>query len=138
MSREQLEKHRTYVRARISTVSTRCPICIQKNTNGLYRVLPIAELHHIFGRARNPTDVRESIFGLMGLCNVHHREYPPLLSVNEYVALKEKWDNFFEVYWGYIGLFSFMTDVEREFRKKLFDFTTEELITYFLGGNSIG
>jgi hypothetical protein len=137
--RNSLEKHRNYIRARISTVSSHCPICIKNNKNGILRVRPISELHHIFGRERrDPKDVRESVFGLMGLCNNHHQEYPPLLSLNEYNTNKQKWDYFFEAYWSYIGLFTFLQPEEKELLKKLFSFSTEELITYFLEGHTIG
>ena len=134
-----LEKHRNFIRARISTVSSHCPVCIQNNTNGILKVRPISELHHIFGRARsNPKDIRESIFGLMGLCNLHHTEYSPLLSINEFTSNIEKWQKFFGAYWSYIGLFTFITDDERKLRQKLFSFSTEELIIYFLKGNTLG
>jgi len=131
--------HRNFIKARISTVSSHCPVCIHKNINGILRVRPISELHHIFGRARsNPNDIRESVFGLMGICTPHHNEYPPLLSINEYYNDIEKWSVFFESYWGYIGLFTFLTESETKFRRKLFEFSTEEFINYFLKGNTLG
>jgi len=136
---DSIEKHRNYIKARISTVGSHCPVCIHRNTNGILKVRPISELHHIFGRARsNPRDIRESIFGLMGLCNPHHQEYPPLLGINEFYNDFEKWNRFFESYWSYIGLFAFITESETKLRAKLFSFSTEELINYFLEGNTLG
>lgn len=133
-----IEKHRKDIRARVSTISSRCSVCIQNNTDGITVVRPIAELHHIFGRAsRNEKDVRESIFGVMGICNPHHKKYPPLLSVREYERNKDKWDSFFEAYWSFIGTYDFLSKKERELRDRLFDMNNKELVEFFVGGNSL-
>lgn len=133
-----IEKHRREIRARVSTVSSRCAVCIQQNTDGITVVRPIAELHHIFGRTGNEKDVRESIFGVMGICNQHHQKYPPLLSVEEYKRNEEKWDRFFEAYWSFIGTFDFLSKNEKELRDKLFSLSNIDLIKFFLGGNEVG
>lgn len=133
-----VDKQRVSVRARVSTISSRCPVCIKSNTDGITVVRKIAELHHIFGRAsKSEDDVRESIFGVMGICNPHHKMYPPLLSTSEYRMNREKWDKFFEVYWKYIGTFGFLTEKEEKLRNKLFFFSNEELVQFFLGGNKL-
>ena len=129
-----IDEHRRFIRARASTISSFCTICINNNKDNITTVRPIAELHHIFGRAtRNPNHIKESIFGTITLCNPHHQEYPPLLSVEEYLRNKEHWDILFDAYWRYIGLFNFLSEEERILRELLFKFSEEEFIEYFLG-----
>ncbi|HDK27614.1 MAG TPA: hypothetical protein ENG48_11095 [Candidatus Atribacteria bacterium] len=130
-----IEEHRRYIRARASTISSLCPICIKNNTNNITLVKPIAELHHIFGRAtQDPSHIKESIFGTIPLCKDHHEEYPPLNSFEEYQRNKKKFDIFFDAYWSYIGSFNFLSKEEYEIRNKLFTFSMEEFINYFVGG----
>lgn len=127
-------QHRRFIKARVSTISPLCPICINNNTNNITRVNPIAELHHIFGRAtHDPTSKKESIFGTIALCNKHHQEYPPLFSVEEYYRNRNHFNILFDAYWRGIGLFNFLSDDEKKIRNKLFQFSMEEFIEYFVG-----
>ena len=129
-----IDEHRRFVRARASTITSHCPICIIGNTNNITTVRPIAELHHIFGReTSDPSHIKESIFGTMPLCNPHHAEYPPLSSVSEYGRRPEHWDILLDAYWRYIGSFNFLSKEERILRDGFFNLSTEELINYFVG-----
>jgi len=129
-----IDEHRRFIRARASTISSFCPICINNNKNKITAVRPISELHHIFGRAtHNPKHIRESVFGVIPLCTPHHEEYPPLSSVEEYNRRKKHWCKLFDAYWSYIGLFNFLSEEERKIREHLFKLMEEEFIVYFLG-----
>ena len=130
-----IDEHRRYIRARASTISSHCPLCIQENKDGITTVRRIAELHHIFGRdTRNPDSLKESIFGTIVLCNEHHQKFPPMLHIESYLRDIDKWDTFFDAYWRYIGNFNFLSEEERELKKKLLRMATTEFIEYFLGG----
>jgi len=130
-----IEEHRRYIKARVSTISSNCPICINNNKNNITTVNKICELHHIFGRATaNPNSPKESIFGVIALCNKHHQEYPPLLSVEEYHRNKEHWDILFSAYWRNIGSFNFISEEEMLIRDQLLTLSIEEFIEYFAGG----
>lgn len=129
-----IDEHRRFIRARASTISSHCPICILENKNGITTIRRIAELHHIFGRAtNNPNSLKESIFGVIGLCKDHHEEYPPLLHVESYLRDIDHWDKLFDAYWSYIGLFNFLSEEEKELRLRLLKMSSVEFIEYFLG-----
>lgn len=128
-------EHRRFVRARVSTIISRCPICILENKNTITPVKRIAELHHIFGRdTGNPDSIKESIFGVIPLCVDHHQEYPPLHNIESYLRHMDKWDKLFDAYWSYIGIFNFISDEEREIKIKLLKMSNMEFVEYFLGG----
>lgn len=134
MSGNGIDEHRRYVRARASTISSHCPLCILENKDTITTVRKIAELHHIFGRdTRNPNSLKESIFGTITLCSPHHQEYPPLLHIESYLRDLEHWDRLLDAYWSYIGNFNFLSEDERALRKKLLRMSSTEFIEYFLG-----
>lgn len=129
-----IDEHRRFVRARASTISSRCPICINENKDKITTIRPIAELHHIFGRVtRDPNNLCESIFGTIVLCNPHHQEYAPLLHIESYLRDMEHWDRLLDAYWSYIGLFNFLSEEESELRLKLLRMSNVEFIEFFLG-----
>lgn len=139
---QTIEKVRKEVHSLVGALHTHCQICVQKDrrVQGKSFIHLMGDLHHIWGRSRNPNDIRESVIGVLPVCLYHHNQYPPLLSVYEYRRRPEHWDLLFDSWWRVVLTYSeydIGEDLHRFVSDTLVNLDNERVTEIFLSGREI-